>query len=91
MKLFSRFSLLASAVLAGLVTSTSLFAAEKPSTITVDWATYNPASMVLKDKGLLEKEFAKDGISIRWVQSAGSNKALEFLNAGSIDFGSSAG
>jgi sulfonate transport system substrate-binding protein len=91
MKLFSRFSLLASAVLAGLVTSTSLFAAEKPSTITVDWATYNPVSMVLKDKGLLEKEFAKDGISIRWVQSAGSNKALEFLNAGSIDFGSSAG
>ena len=91
MKLFSRFSLLASAVLAGLVTSTSLFAADKPSTITVDWATYNPVSMLLKDKGLLEKEFAKDGISIRWVQSAGSNKALEFLNAGSIDFGSTAG
>src|SRR6186713_3448654 len=91
MKLFSRFSLLASAVLAGLVTSTSLFAAEKPSTITVDWATYNPVSMVLKDKGLLEKEFAKDGIAIRWVQSAGSNKALEFLNASSIDFGSTAG
>ena len=91
MKLFSRFSLLASAVLAGLVTSTALFAAERPSTITVDWATYNPVSMLLKDKGLLEKEFAKDGISIRWVQSAGSNKALEFLNAGSIDFGSTAG
>jgi sulfonate transport system substrate-binding protein len=46
---------------------------------------------VLKDKGLLEKEFAKDGIAIRWVQSLGSNKALEFLNAGSIDFGSTAG
>ena len=29
----------------------------------------------------------KDGISIRWVQSLGSNKALEFLNAGSLDFG----
>jgi len=40
---------------------------------------------------LLEKEFAKDGIGIVWVQSAGSNKALEFLNAGSIDFGSTAG
>ncbi len=47
--------------------------------------------MILKQKGLLEKEFAKDGISIVWVQSAGSNKALEFLNAGSIDFGSTAG
>src|SRR3569833_3306690 len=59
--------------------------------IRIDWATYNPVSMVLKQKGLLEKEFAKDGISIVWVQSAGSNKALEFLNAGSIDFGSTAG
>src|SRR5947199_1586191 len=36
-------------------------------------------------------EFAKDRITITWVQSAGSNKALEFLNAGSIDFGSTAG
>ena len=47
--------------------------------------------MILKQKGLLEKEFTKDGVSIVWVQSAGSNKALEFLNAGSIDFGSTAG
>jgi sulfonate transport system substrate-binding protein len=40
---------------------------------------------------MLEKEFAKDGVRIVWVQSAGSNKALEYLNAGSIDFGSTAG
>ncbi|HEY5217557.1 MAG TPA: aliphatic sulfonate ABC transporter substrate-binding protein [Pseudolabrys sp.] len=91
MKLLSRRSLLASAVLVGLLPTTALFAADKPSTITIDWATYNPVSILLKDKGLLENEFAKDGISIRWVQSAGSNKALEFLNAGSIDFGSTAG
>src|ERR1700752_1153406 len=66
-------------------------AADKPSEIRIDWATYNPVSMVLKEKGLLEKEFAKDSIGVRWVQSLGSNKALEFLNAGSIDFGSTAG
>ena len=66
-------------------------AADKPSEIRIDWATYNPVSMLLKDKGWLEKAFAKDGISIRWVQTLGSNKALEFLNAGSIDFGSTAG
>ena len=66
-------------------------AADKPSEIRIDWATYNPVSMVLKDKGLLENEFSKDGIGIRWVQTLGSNKALEFLNAGSIDFGSTAG
>jgi sulfonate transport system substrate-binding protein len=48
-------------------------------------------SLILKQKGMLEKEFAKDGVRIVWVQSAGSNKALEYLNAGSIDFGSTAG
>src|ERR1700755_2314149 len=67
------------------------FAAEALKEIHIDWATYNPVSMILKQKGLLEKEFAKDGISVVWVQSAGSNKALEFLNAGSIDFGSTEG
>jgi sulfonate transport system substrate-binding protein len=90
MVLFSRRSLLASS-LAVAVSSTAGWAAEKPKTINIDWATYNPVSMLLKEKGLLEKEFAKDGISIRWVQTLGSNKALEFLNAGSIDLGSTAG
>src|SRR5262245_56534279 len=66
-------------------------AADPLKEIRIDWATYNPVSMTLKQKGLLEREFAKDGISVIWVQSAGSNKALEFLNAGSIDFGSTAG
>src|SRR4051812_7169786 len=66
-------------------------AAEPLKELRIDWATYNPVSLVLKQKGLLEKEFAKDGISVVWVQSAGSNKALEFLNAGSLDFGSTAG
>jgi sulfonate transport system substrate-binding protein len=91
MSLFSRRSLFGSAVFVGLLPATALFAADKPKEIRLDWATYNPVSMVLKEQGLLEKEFAKDGISIRWVQTLGSNKALEFLNAGSIDFGSTAG
>src|SRR3954469_7437791 len=88
--IFSRRSLICSAFLVGLLPAT-LVAADKPKEIRIDWATYNPVSMVLKEKGLLEKEFAKDGIGIRWVQTLGSNKALEFLNAGSIDFGSNAG
>ena len=91
MSLWSRRSLFASALMVGLVPTGALFAADKPSTINIDWATYNPVSMILKDKGWLEKEFEKDGIKVRWVQTLGSNKALEFLNAGSIDFGSTAG
>jgi sulfonate transport system substrate-binding protein len=81
----------------GLVFSTALaFSAgaahaQAVKEIRLDYATYNPVSLLLKERGLLEKEFAADGITIRWVQSLGSNKALEFLNASSIDFGSTAG
>jgi sulfonate transport system substrate-binding protein len=92
--MLTRRRLLASAsraALAPLALTGAARAADKPSEIRIDWATYNPVSMVLKEKGLLEKEFSKDGIGVRWVQTLGSNKALEFLNAGSIDFGSTAG
>jgi sulfonate transport system substrate-binding protein len=69
----------------------NLAAAQAPREIRVDYATYNPVSLVLKERGILERALAQDGISVRWVQSLGSNKALEFLNAGSLDFGSTAG
>ena len=75
--------------LAASVLSAPAFA--QVSEIRVDYATYNPLSLVIKDQKLLEKEFEKDKIAIRWVFSAGSNKALEFLNAGSLDIGSTAG
>ncbi len=74
-----------------LLAAPRLARAAPPTEITIDWATYNPVSIVLKQQALLEQEFAPDKIGIRWVQSLGSNKALEFLNAGSIDFGSTAG
>jgi sulfonate transport system substrate-binding protein len=76
--------------LLGILAAPTVAAADVKE-IRIDFATYNPVSLVLKDQGLLAKAFAKDGIAIRWVQSAGSNKALEFLNAGSLDFGSTAG
>ncbi|OYW97813.1 MAG: sulfonate ABC transporter substrate-binding protein, partial [Bosea sp. 32-68-6] len=76
---------------ASLVLSAGQAIAQAPKEIRVDFATYNPVSLVLKDRGILEKALAADGITVRWVQSAGSNKALEFLNAGSLDFGSTAG
>ena len=84
----SRRLLLAAAVATG-VSGPAL--AQAPKEIRIDYATYNPVGLLLKDKGFLEKELAKDGITVRWVQSLGSNKALEFLNAGSLDFGSTAG
>jgi len=65
--------------------------AEIPKIINIDYAYYNPVSLLMKDRGSLEKAFKKDNIKIRWVLSLGSNKALEYLNGGSIDFGSTAG
>src|SRR5215831_5734928 len=91
MTVLSRRTVFATALLIGLVPGASVNAADKPKEIRIDWATYNPVSMLFKDKGILEKEFAKDGIAIRWVQTNSSSNALQFLNAGSIDFGSTAG
>ena len=91
MTVLSRHSLFAAVLAVGLLPGATAFAADKPKEVRVDWATYNPVSMLLKDKGFLEKEFAKDGIAVRWVKTVSSSNALQFLNAGSIDFGSTAG
>ena len=83
--------------IAALLVGTVVFAgasaqaAGKVDEIHIDYAYYNPVSLVLKDKGFLEDDLKKDGIKVRWVLSQGSNKALEFLNAESLDFGSTAG
>ena len=63
----------------------------QPKVVKLDWATYNPVSLVLRDKKFLEEDLGRDGIGVEWVQSLGSNKALELLNSKSIDFGSTAG
>jgi sulfonate transport system substrate-binding protein len=57
----------------------------------VDYAYYSPVSLVLKRFGWLEQDFKGDEVAVRWVLSQGSNRALEFLNSGSVDFGSTAG
>lgn len=59
-------------------------------TLTIDFATYNPLSLVIRDQGILE-EILGDGVDVEWVQSAGSNKANELLRSGSVDVGSTAG
>ncbi len=65
--------------------------AGNPTEIRLDYATYNLSSLVLKDKGWLEDEFAKDGIKITWLFSAGSNKANEYISSNSADLASTAG
>jgi sulfonate transport system substrate-binding protein len=55
--------------------------------LNIDFATYNPLSLIIKKQGWLESQ----GVKVNWVKSAGSNKANEALRAGAIDVGSTAG
>lgn len=55
--------------------------------IRLDYAYYNPLSLVVRDQHLLENR----GYNVTWVLSAGSNKANEGLRSTALDFGSTAG
>lgn len=55
--------------------------------IRLDYAYYNPLSLVVRDQHLLEHR----GYNVIWVLSAGSNKANEGLRSRGLDFGSTAG
>ncbi len=66
-------------------------AATKPTIIRLDYAYYNPSSLVLRKFSWLEEELSAEEIPVEWVLSAGSNKANEFLRSEAIDFGSTAG
>jgi sulfonate transport system substrate-binding protein len=57
----------------------------------IDYAYYNPPSLVLKKYGWLEEAFAKAGTKVEWVLSLGSNKGNEFVQTGAVQFGSTAG
>lgn len=60
-----------------------------PAELKLDYAYYAPTSLVLKEQKLLEKALRKT--QIKWVFSQGSNRSLEYLNSGSVDFASTAG
>jgi sulfonate transport system substrate-binding protein len=57
--------------------------------VRLDYAYYNPESLVIKEQGWLEQELGPG--SVEWVLSQGSNKANENLRANAIDIGSTAG
>lgn len=57
--------------------------------VSLDYAYYNPESLVIKEQGWLEDELGAG--SVEWILSQGSNKANENLRANVIDIGSTAG
>jgi sulfonate transport system substrate-binding protein len=90
-KSYAIFSILSIIAVGVTLTACQRHSSTKPQVIKLDFAYYNPVSLVLKDKRFLEDDLAKDGITVEWTQSLGSNKALELLNSKSVDFGSTAG
>jgi sulfonate transport system substrate-binding protein len=77
---------------AAVVAVPSLVRAAGPlKELRLDYAYYSPSSLVLKRFGWLEEAFKPSGTDVKWVLSAGSNRALEYLTGDSIDIGSSAG
>jgi len=95
-------TLLGGALAASLLLTTAPGLAQSPAASTapvltqggalnIDFATYNPLSLIIKQQGWLEAALAPQGISVNWIQSAGSNKANEALRANAIDIGSTAG
>ena len=79
------------ALLAVLAVFPAAEAAAAPAEIRLDYAYYAPTSLALRKFGWLEKSLDGSGTRVRWVFSQGSNRSLEYLNAGSVDFASTAG
>jgi len=93
---FSRGTALLSRFIASLATLAAAWVpavthAAPPAEVKLDYAYYSPESLVIKRQGWLEKELAPDHTQVKWVLSLGSNRALEYLNSGAIDIGSTAG
>ena len=61
-------------------------AAEPLKEVRLDFAYYSPSSLVLRRFGWLEEDFGRNGIGVKWVLSAGSNRAMSAAcPAGSAD------
>ena len=56
-------------------------------TVRLDYALYNPLSLVVREQKILEGK----GLTVHWEQSLGSNKANEFLRNDNLDISSAAG
>jgi hypothetical protein len=55
-------------IVAAMSLSCSRKASAKPASIRLDYAYYNPVSLVLRDKKILEQDLASDGISVEWTE-----------------------
>ncbi len=81
----------ASMLLVAASVRASIAASSKLNVLGLDYAYYNPVSLVLRRLRWVEQDFARDGTRIEWVLSLGSNKANEYTASAAVQFGSTAG
>lgn len=91
MKTLSRRTLLGGAIATLGITIARPARAAAPASLGIDYAYYNPPSLIIKQNGWLEAALRPSGTRVDWVLSLGSNKANGFLAANAVQFGSTAG
>lgn len=87
---FFRRAAIAATLAFGLGAAPSQAFAAGVTALGISYAYYDPVSLVLKDNGYLQAALGPQ-VTINWVLSQGSNKALEFLRGNGIQFGQTAG
>ena len=76
-------------IVAAMSPSCSRKTSVKPTTIKLDYAYYNPVSLVLKDKKFLEQDLASGGISVESgrLNLVAMTESINCSRDCSLDFG----
>ncbi|MGH2343162.1 aliphatic sulfonate ABC transporter substrate-binding protein [Segnochrobactraceae bacterium EtOH-i3] len=76
-------------VVAGLLAFGGAASAEELSEVRVSYTSIVPESLIVKENGWIEEALAPKGIKVKWIESLGSNKTIEFLRGKNLDVGTS--
>lgn len=81
------FKFIASAFIAGTLAMSAAMAAELPKEINIVYvkAPFNLQNIVMKEKGMLEKAFEKDGVKVNWKTITSGSKQTQAMAGGAID------
>ncbi|TBW35531.1 aliphatic sulfonate ABC transporter substrate-binding protein [Siculibacillus lacustris] len=77
------------AVLVGVAAAAPAALAADPTEVRVAYSSIVPESLIVKERGWIEQALAPKGIKVKWIESLGSNKTIEFLRGKSLDVGTS--
>ena len=81
------FKFIASAFIAGTVAMSAAVAADLPKEINIVYvkAPFNLQNIVMKERGMLEQAFEKDGVKVNWKTITSGSKQTQAMAGGVID------